>query len=65
MLRRFHRETFRPLLGDGPWAQEVTLRAGGNALLIKWVRGTEPYEFSLTVSDRSGRGLPEVGNTTW
>jgi ADP-ribosylglycohydrolase len=65
IMRRFHRETFRPVLGDGPWAKDVTLRAGGNALLIKWVRGTEPYEFSLTTSDRSGRGLPEVGNTTW
>ncbi len=65
VLRRFHRETFRPVLGEGPWAQDVTLRAGSNALLVKWVRGTEPYEFSLTTSDRSGRGLPEVGNTTW
>jgi len=65
VLRRFHRETFRPVLGDGPWAQDVTLRAGGNALLLKWVRGTEPYEFSLTASDRAGRGLPEVGNTMW
>ena len=65
VLRRFHRETFRPVLGDGPWAQDVTLRAGGNVLLVKWVRGTEPYEFSLTLSDRSGRGLPEVGNTIW
>ncbi len=65
VLRRHHRETFRPVLGEGPWAQEVTLRAGANALLVKWVRGTEPYEFSLTVSDRSGRGLPEVGNTMW
>lgn len=65
ILRRYHRETFRPVLGDGPWAQDVTLRAGGNALLVKWVRGAEPYEFSLTTSDRSGRGLPEVGNTTW
>ena len=65
VLRRFHRETFRPLLGDGPWAQDVTLRAGANALLVKWVRGTEPYEFSLTVGDRAGRGLPEVGNTAW
>ena len=53
------------MLGTVPGAQDVTLRAGGNALLIKWVRGTEPYEFSLTTSDRSGRGLPEVGNTTW
>ena len=65
VLRRHHRETFRPILGSGPWAQDVTLRAGANGLLIKWVRGTEPYEFSLTFSDRSGRGLPEVGNTTW
>ncbi len=65
VLRRYHRETFRPILGSGSWAQDVTLRAGSNALLIKWVRGTEPYEFSLTVGDRSGRGIPEIGNTTW
>ena len=64
-LRRFNRELFRPLLGSGPWAADVTLRAGDNPLLFKWVRGTEPYEFSLTVSDRFGRGLPEIGNTTW
>ena len=34
VLRRFHREPFRPLLGGGPWAQDVTLRAGGNALSL-------------------------------
>jgi ADP-ribosylglycohydrolase len=65
VLRRFNREPFRPLLGSGPWAADVTLRAGDNPLLLKWVRSTEPYEFSLTVSDRFGRGLPEIGNTTW
>lgn len=65
VLRRFHREVFRPILGSGTWAQDVTLKAGSNALLVKWVRGTEPYEFSLTVSDRAGRGLPEIGNTIW
>ena len=64
-LRRFHRETFRPTLGSGPWAADVTLRAGDNPVMVKWVRGSEPYEFSLTVSDRFGRGLPEVGNTSW
>jgi len=65
VMRRHHRETFRPILGGGPWAQDVTLRAGSNALLVKWVRGNDPYEFSLTTADRSGRGLPEVGNTLW
>ena len=65
VLRRFHREPFRPLLGSGPWAADVSLRAGDNPLLLKWVRGTEPFEFSLTVSDRFGRGLPEIGNTMW
>ncbi|HLK56371.1 MAG TPA: ADP-ribosylglycohydrolase family protein [Chthonomonadaceae bacterium] len=65
ILRRFHRETFRPVLGSGPWAVDVTLRAGDNPIMVKWVRSTEPFEFSLTVSDRNGRGLPEVGNTTW
>jgi len=64
-LRRFYRETFRPVLGSGPWAVDVTLNAGDNPVMVKWVRGTEPFEFSLTVSDRYGRGLPEVGNTSW
>ncbi len=65
VLRRFHREPFRPLLGSGNWSADVLLRAGDNPLFVKWVRGSEPFEFSLTVSDRFGRGLPEVGNTTW
>jgi ADP-ribosylglycohydrolase len=65
VLRRFYREVFRPQIGSGPWAVDVTLRAGNNPVIVKWVRGTEPFEFSLTVSDRYGRGLPEVGNTSW
>jgi ADP-ribosylglycohydrolase len=65
VLRRYNRETFRPLLGSGPWAADVTLRAGDNAVMVKWVRGTEPFAFSLTVSDRYGRGLPEIGNMSW
>lgn len=64
-LRRFHRETFRPVLGSGPWAVDVSLRAGDNPVLVKWVRGSEPIEFSLTVADRFGRGLPDIGNMTW
>ena len=65
IVRRMHRETFRPTLGGGPWSADVTLRAGDNPLMVKWVRGSEPYEFSLTVSDRLGRGLPDVGNTSF
>jgi ADP-ribosylglycohydrolase len=65
ILRRMNRETFRPVLGSGPWAVDISLRAGDNPVMVKWVRGSEPYEFSLTVSDRAGRGLPEVGNTSW
>jgi hypothetical protein len=65
IMRRMHRETFRPVLGSGPWSTDVTLRAGDNPIMVKWVRGSEPYEFSLTVSDRFGRGLPDVGNTGW
>lgn len=65
VFRRFNREIFRPLLGGGNWAADVTLRAGDNPILVKWVRGSEPYNFSLTVSDRYGRGLPEVGDTAW
>ena len=65
IMRRMHRETYRPVLGAGPWSADVTLRAGDNPIMVKWVRGSEPYEFSLTVSDRFGRGLPDVGNTGW
>jgi ADP-ribosylglycohydrolase len=65
IMRRMHRETFRPVLGAGQWSTDVTLRAGDNPIMVKWVRGSEPYEFSLTVSDRFGRGLPDVGNTSW
>jgi hypothetical protein len=65
VLRRFHRETFRPVIGAGPWAVDVTLQSGDNRIMVKWIRGTEPYQFSLTVSDPEGRGVPEVGNTAW
>lgn len=65
VLRRFNREQFRPQLGSGAWSVDINLRDGDNTLLVKWVRGSEPYAFSLTVSDRFGRGLPEIGNTTW
>lgn len=64
-LRRFNRDVFRPQLGSGPWAVDVALQAGDNPVMVKWVRGSEPFQFSLTVSDRYGRGLPEVGNTSW
>ena len=65
LLRRNQRDPFRPILGSGAWAADITLQAGDNPVLVKWVRSSEPYQFSLTVSDRSGRGLPEVGNTSW
>ena len=65
VVRRMHREPFRPSLGSGPWTADVSLRAGDNPLMVKWVRSSEPYEFSLTISDRLGRGLPDVGNTNW
>lgn len=65
ILRRQQREAFHPNIGSGNWAVDVMLNQGDNSLMVKWVRGTEPYQFSLTVSDRYGRGLPEVGNTSW
>jgi ADP-ribosylglycohydrolase len=65
VFRRFNRETFRPTLGAGTWATDVILNAGDNPVMVKWVRSSEPFAFSLTVSDRYGRGLPEIGNTTW
>ncbi len=64
-LRRFNKEPFRPLIGSGNWAVDVMLNPGDNPVMVKWVRGAEPFQFSLTVADRYGRGLPEVGNTSW
>lgn len=65
VLRRYQREAFRPQVGSGDWAVDVHLQAGPNVVMVKWVRGNEPYQFNLSVSDRSGRGLPEIGNTSW
>ena len=65
ILRRNQRDIFRPTLGGGQWAVDIVLQAGDNPIMVKWTRGTEPFQFSLTVSDRYGRGLPEVGNTNW
>lgn len=64
-FRRFQKSIFRPSLQNSAWSVDVSLRAGDNPLLIKWVRGNEPFAFSLSVTDRYGRALPEVGNTTW
>src|SRR5262249_23365804 len=52
VLRRFQRDVFRPVLGSGNWAVDVLLNAGDNPVMVKWVRGSEPYQFSLTLSDR-------------
>ncbi len=65
VFRRFQREPFRPQVGGGIWAADVELKAGANVVLVKWIRSSEPIQFSLTFSDREGRGLPEVGNTEW
>lgn len=65
VLRRFQREIYRPNIGSGNWAVDVNLQPGDNVVMVKWVRGIEPYQFSLTVADRFGRGLPDVGNTNW
>ncbi len=65
IFRRHNLQPFHPELGSGPWAFDVQLQAGDNQVMVKWVRSQEPSQFSLTVSDRYGRGLPEVGNTSW
>ena len=65
VMRRHQRTTFRPTLNEEHWTADISLRAGDNPVMVKWVRGTEPYQFSLTVSDRQGRALPDVGNTWW
>ena len=64
-LRRHQRGVFRPTLGDENWTTEVTLRLGDNPVMVKWVRGSDPFQFSMTLSDRSGRAIPDVGNTSW
>ena len=65
VFRRHHREVFRPQLGSGSWAVDVELKAGDNSVMVKWVRGGEPLSFSLTVSDRAGMSIPEIGNTSF
>jgi ADP-ribosylglycohydrolase len=65
VFRRMYREPYYPVLGAGPWCADVNLQAGENQLLVKWIRSSEPYEFSLTIADRFGRGLPDVGATSW
>ncbi len=65
VLRRHQRTTFRPTLNEENWTADVSLREGDNPVMVKWVRGAEPYQFSLTVSDRQGRALPDIGNTWW
>ena len=65
VFRRFGREPFRPQVGSGNWAADIELQAGANVVIVKWVRSSEPIQFSLNFSDREGRGLPEVGNTEW
>ena len=65
VVRRFQREAFRPQVGSGIWAADIELQTGANVVIVKWIRSSEPIQFSLTFSDREGRGLPEVGNTQW
>lgn len=65
VLRRHHREVFRPHIGSGNWATDVDLKAGDNVVMVKWVRGSDPLQFSLTLTDREGHGIPEIGNTSW
>jgi len=65
VMRRHQRTTFRPTLNEEHWSADISLREGDNPVMVKWVRGIEPYQFSLTVSDRQGRALPDVGNTWW
>lgn len=65
VLRRHHRETFRPNIGSGNWSADIDLKSGDNVVMVKWVRGSEPLQFSLTITDREERGLPDVSNTAW
>jgi ADP-ribosylglycohydrolase len=65
VMRRHQRTTFRPTLNEENWTADISLREGDNPIMVKWVRGIEPYQFSLTVCDRQGRALPDVGNTWW
>ena len=57
-------EPFRPSLCAGPGA-DVHLAAGDNLLMVKMARCGEPYQFALSVVDREGNPLRDLGNTRW
>jgi ADP-ribosylglycohydrolase len=57
-------DPFRPSLCSGPGA-DVHLAAGENALMVKMARCSEPYAFAMSIVDRDGNPLRELGNTRW
>jgi ADP-ribosylglycohydrolase len=65
LVQRHSHEPFRPTLGYGPSAVDVTLQAGDNRLMVKVIRCDAPAEFAFAVTDRDGKPLPDVGNTRW
>lgn len=65
IMQRHSHESFRPTLGYGPAAADVTLKAGDNRLMVKIVSCSELIQFALTVTDRDGRPIDDLGNTRW
>ncbi len=57
-------QPFRPSLCSGPSA-DVRLAAGDNMLMVKLARCGEPFEFALSVLDRDGNPMRDIGNTRW
>lgn len=65
VLARFERRPFRPTSIGSVWGVDVLLRQGSNRVLVKWVRGKDPFAFALLFADQEGRLMPDVGNTKW
>lgn len=65
IFRRNQHGIFRPTLNDPAWTTDVSLNSGDNTLMIKWVRGIEPFQFCLTLCDSAGRALPDISATNW
>lgn len=65
VLARFEKRPFRPTPIGSVWGVDVLLHQGPNRVLVKWVRGKDPFAFALLFADQEGRLMPDVANTKW
>ncbi|MDE2126622.1 MAG: ADP-ribosylglycohydrolase family protein [Armatimonadetes bacterium] len=65
VFRRLNKDPWLPQVGSGPWAVDISLRAGDNVIMVKWVRSAEPIRFVVGLADGSGCGIADIGNTGW